>query len=710
MPILRKSLLLTGGLAALSLAALPLLHAPQAPDSPPPPAPQLANRLESVPPAAPEASPPINPLAYAPSRSLHEGLAPLPAPAPMVEPAFRAALAAYAQNDLTKGDEEAARVSDAHAKRALDWVALQKDRGAASLPRLMAFLNANPDWAARATLERRVEDLLFWDRGRTQVAALWFAKRAPQTATGRLTLARIELSQGKASAAQARIRAIWRQDDFSSAVEAQVLKDFADQISPEDHQARAIRLAYTGKASALRPAALAGEDVNALIKARLAVVNESASDALMQAVPEALRNHPLYLLSEAQRLRRKGEWDAAAKILQSAPRERAALVDPDEWWIERRLLARKLLDANRPDLAYQLAADHSAVGREQYIEAEFHAGWIALRFLKEPDKAMPHFTRAAERAETPISRARAAYWQGRAAEARKARNEARHFYQRAAQERTVYYGQLAREKLGLSHEPLQKGPEPAKADARIHATLAAEKLYEAGEREFAHTLLTETMRATQEGAQLAALADLAMRYGDARASTAIGKQALQRGLALELAAFPLSGIPAFAPAAESAPLALVHAIARQESMFHPRALSSAGAKGLMQMIDGTAQRTAKQIGVPFDKNKMLDEPAYNALLGAAHLGQLLNDYRGSHILTFVAYNAGPRRAKEWIAAYGDPREPGIDPVDWVERIPFAETRNYVQRVMENLEIYARLMNTPDKTRLQAELRTAEQKL
>jgi soluble lytic murein transglycosylase len=179
---------------------------------------------------------------------------------------------------------------------------------------------------------------------------------------------------------------------------------------------------------------------------------------------------------------------------------------------------------------------------------------------------------------------------------------------------------------------------------------------------------------------------------------------------LDEAAFPLSGIPNFEPASLSAPLPVVHAIARQESAFHPRALSPAGAKGLMQMIDSTAQRTAKQIGVPFEKSKLLDEPAYNAQLGAAHLGQLLADFKGSHILTFVAYNAGPRRARDWIAAYGDPRDPAIDPIDWVERIPFSETRNYVQRVMENLDVYARLIDQADSTTLRAELRTHERRL
>jgi soluble lytic murein transglycosylase len=611
---------------------------------------------------------------------------------------------------MDKGDQQAARVDDPLARLTLDWFALQKERGPASLPRLMAFLAANPDWPTRAALERRVEEILFWNKTRSSMAGTLFATRAPQSAAGRLVLARFERSSGKEAQARTRLAQVWRNEDVSQAVETQILKEFPDVLTPADHQARAMRLAYSGKSGALRAATLAGDDVTALVKARLAVTNEEASDKLMQAVPEALRKDPLYLLSEAQRLRRKGELEAAAKIIQSAPRERIALVDPDEWWTERRVLARKLLDEKKPHLAYALAASHSAQGREPFIEAEFHAGWIALRFLNDAAKAMPHFARAAQRAETPISRARAAYWQGRAAQAQNKPDEARQFYTRAAQEQTVYYGQIAREKLGLPANSLRTAKLAASGGARLPAVRVVEFLYAMGETEQATNLASDTGRAISDEAQLAALAQIAARNKDARASLAIGKQALQRGLPLDEAAFPLNGIPSFEPASLSAPLPVVHAIARQESAFHPRALSSAGAKGLMQMMDATAQRTAKQIGVPFDKSKLLDEPAYNAQLGAAHLGQLLADFKGSHILTFVAYNAGPRRAREWIAAYGDPRDPAIDPIDWVERIPFSETRNYVQRVMENLDVYARLIEQSDSTTLRAELRTDDRRL
>ena len=257
---------------------------------------------------------------------------------------------------------------------------------------------------------------------------------------------------------------------------------------------------------------------------------------------------------------------------------------------------------------------------------------------------------------------------------------------------------------------MRKPRQIAKGDARAAATRVAEMLVALGENDMAATLATEAVKTMTDEAQIAALADVAARAGDARVTLAIGKNAIQRGHTLDEAAYPTFGIPAFEPALNSAPMAVIYAIARQESAFAPRALSPAGAKGLMQMIDATAKRTAQQIGVAFDKARLIEDPAFNALLGAAHLGQLLNDFRGSYIMTFAAYNAGPRRVREWIEAYGDPRDPAIDPVDWVERIPFTETRNYVQRVTENLEIYRLRFGDDRPFAIRTDLRGAEARL
>jgi len=386
--------------------------------------------------------------------------------------------------------------------------------------------------------------------------------------------------------------------------------------------------------------------------------------------------------------------------MQAAPRDPAAIIDGDTWWEERRNLARKLLDAGDAAAAYRICAGHAAEANDKQVEAEFHAGWIALRYLDKPDLAAPHFDKAMQIARTPISRARAAYWRGRAAEAVRsdtATADAAPFYEKAAAESTAFYGQLARLRLGKSDTPIRLAPLPADGAARAESVRVIELLYAAGAKDLAVPLAYVAAKSIDAPEQMAALASVVVKDRDAKVSLNLGKLASQHGHPIDDVAFPTYGVPQFSPFSNSASLPVVYSIARQESAFDPKAVSSAGAMGLMQMIASTARRTAQRVGVGFDAGRMTTDPVFNAQLGAAHLGDLLKEQRNSLILTFAAYNAGGRRVKEWIAAYGDPREPQVDPIDWIERIPIAETRNYVQRVLENYTVYrARLAGDPSK--------------
>jgi len=461
-------------------------------------------------------------------------------------------------------------------------------------------------------------------------------------------------------------------------------------------------------AAAFRAAALAGPDVLALAKARAAVINEGRSDKLLAAVPLALRTDPGFLFAQIHKLRHADKIRAAADIMLAAPRDPSRLVDGDEWWVERRLLARKLLDQNDAATAYKLCAEHSAVSHEMRIEAEFTAGWIALRFLNDPARAARHFDAIAKLAETPMSRARAAYWQGRAAEATSeddATTTARAFYEQAAVHQTTYYGQLARGKLGLITLPIRSISNEAKGEDREDAIKVIELLYAAGEKDLAAPLVIEAARHLADETQVAALASLVAKQRDAHLSLNVGKIASQRGMPIDELAFPNYGVPAFEPLQNSAAPSVVYSVARQESAFEPAAVSSAGAKGLMQMILSTAKRTADHAGVVFDPKRLLTDAAFNAQLAARHLGELMAEQKGSYILTFAAYNAGGKRVKEWIDAHGDPRKSGVDPIDWVERIPFTETRNYVQRVIENLSVYRVRLGETEPTSAEAILNT-----
>ncbi|NEU12141.1 transglycosylase SLT domain-containing protein [Methylobacterium sp. BTF04] len=609
-------------------------------------------------------------------------------------PALRQAIDAYRKGKVSDGDRLRDGFKDAAARALLEWVAIRAGAGI-GFERTTAFTRANPDWPAGPLLRRRAEEALLTERKSPATVRAYFAAAKPASAPGKFALALAFRADGLDADSSALVRDLWRSETFGRNLETKVMDAFPSVLGRVDHRFRMERaLLKEDYETAGRAAGYAGGGYATLVRARRAVEDKSASaPAALNAVPPSLRSDPSYILSRAQYLRRHDKFVEAAALLASAPSNPDVLVDGDEWWVERRIVARKLVDAGDPRAAYAVAASHSARTVEKRIEAEFHAGWIALRFLADPGVAARHFALAAAIAETPISLARVAYWQGRAAEASGQAEEAKTFYERASLQPIAYYGQLARAKLGRSSLSLRTLTEldpaaHAAFDDRLYVR-ALRMLEAASLKELALPLYIDAATRLTDPAEIDALAGIAMDVRNARALVAIGKIAVQRGLPLDAHAYPTIGIPAY-EASAAVPLvekAMVFAIARQESQFDPLAQSSVGARGLMQMMPATAQRTARRVSAAYDQERLTSDPAYNARLGQAHLGELMDDWRGSYILAFASYNAGGGNVKKWIDAYGDPRKPGVDPIDWVERIPFTETRNYVQRVMENLQVY-----------------------
>ncbi|MBE7201811.1 MAG: lytic transglycosylase domain-containing protein [Parafilimonas terrae] len=603
----------------------------------------------------------------------------------------RQAISLYRKGAVAAGDEFAKTVTTPLVRTTLEWVALRFDPREAGAARLAAFAATHPDWPTLPWLRRRIEELSVTDMHDPAALKARFGSAAPETFVARLALARADVATGDKTAAAAIISDIWRKADLTTVEEGLVLKEFGALISRDDHKYRADRLLYKEQVQpALRAAALAGPDVLLLAKARASVLAQAgtpASDTALAAVPKGLVNDPGLLFARIGRARRTNRLKDAVDLMATAPKDVSALIDGDAWWVERRLLARKLLDAGDAPSALQVCEHHQAQSDAARIEAEFHTGWIALRFLHDPKTASVHFARAALTAETPISQSRAAYWQARAAEEAGDKARADKYYAIAAAQSISFYGQLAGDKIGRAAIDLRRPPAAATGDSRREAIRVIELLYDLGERDIAWPLAFEIAKTDPSDAQVAALGAVLARMNDARATLLVGKFATQRGVPVDETAFPTFGIPNYQPLTNSADRAVVYAIARQESEFDPRSVSSAGAKGLMQLISSTARITATRLGVGYDDKRLLNDAAFNAQIGAAHLGQLLAEQGGSYILTFAAYNAGSGRVKDWIDTYGDPRKPGVDPVDWIERIPFTETRNYVQRVFENLQIY-----------------------
>ncbi|TXN24240.1 lytic transglycosylase domain-containing protein [Methylobacterium sp. WL19] len=609
-------------------------------------------------------------------------------------PALRQAIDAYRRGKVSEGDRLRDGFTDPAALALLEWVAIRAGSGI-GFERTVSFTRTNPEWPAGPLLRRRAEEALLTERKNPATVRAFFAGTRPSSAPGKFALALAFRAEALDEDAASLVRDLWRSETFGRALETKVMDAFPGVLTRVDHRFRMERaLLKEDYESAGRAAAYAGGGYASLVRARRAVEDKSSSAAsALNAVPPSLRSDPSYILSRAQYLRRADKPVEAAAILATAPTNGDVLVDGDEWWVERRIVARKLIDIGNPSLAYEVAAGHSGRTVEKRIEAEFHAGWIALRFLDDPARASSHFAKAATIAETPISLARVAYWQGRAAEAAGDAGLAKTFYERAALQPIAYYGQLARAKLGQASLPLRvvSELEPAAATAFENrlTTRALRMLEAASLKDLALPLYIDTANRLTNPAEISALGNLAVDVRNSRALVAIGKLAVQRGLPLDAHAYPTIGIPDY-EASAAVPLvekAMVFAIARQESQFDPRAQSSVGARGLMQMMPATAQRTARRVSASYDQDRLTSDPAYNARLGQAHLGELMEDWRGSYILAFASYNAGGGNVKKWIDAYGDPRRTGVDPIDWVERIPFTETRNYVQRVMENLQVY-----------------------
>jgi soluble lytic murein transglycosylase len=655
-----------------------------------------------------------------PATRQHAALPPAPARKP-VAPAAMAATSSTPQADAdavenvielvrkhNPGDatQAAAAISDPVAKKLAEWIILRSEDNGASVERYRAFIAANPSWPSQTFLRRRGEAALWDDHREDATVWAWFENESPVSAKGRFALARAMLARGDRANAERLVREAWRNDTMSEDTENAALDLFGPLLTPGDQKARMDSLLYGSEhEAALRAAKRLGSNQVALAKARIAAYHKSSNTrALLEAVPHELHGDAGYIFSKIQLLRREEKFAEAAQLMLSAPKEADRLYNPDEWWVERRLLSRKMLDVGEHRTAYLIARDAALPARDIYkTEQEFTAGWIALRFLNDPATAAQHFARIGVGSVNPTALARAGYWQGRAAEAAGRSQEARAAYSAAAAHSTSYYGQLARAKLGLPQIELNGAPAArGRGIERLEVVRAVQLLYALDERELAIPILGD-MGENGDPDALVGLGELASRNGDARGMLLLGKAALNRGLPFDFYAYPVIGIPPFKSIGPEVEQSIIFAIARQESAFNPRDVSAAQAYGLMQVTPDAGRYVCKKYGAGFDLGRLKNDPVYNAALGAAELGGLIEDYRGSYIMTFAAYNAGRGSVKKWIERYGDPRNPKIDAVDWVEQIPFSETRNYVERVMENLQVYRARFGGGTRLQIEADL-------
>ena len=616
------------------------------------------------------------------------GIATPASPAPAADDLKAGLDALYAKNvDLARSIRDA--LAPSLDKDILTWaIALSGYQGIPSAE-IAAAAHALPDWPGLSALRDNSERALYNENPTPAAVLAAFGKSRPQTAEGAVILARALMATGDRAGAVAALAPIWRNEPLDADKEKMILSEFANVIPPSDHFARMIRMLYEDRINlARRVAQLARAE--SLFAAWSAVIRNAPDAARkIDAVDPAWRADPAYLFIRAQYDRRNDKYEDAYRLLMQSPKDAKALVDPDEWWIERRIVSRGLLDAGDDKHAYELAATHCCETPVMAAEAEFHAGWYALRALNDPALAEPHFAKILDFSKRPLSASRAYYWLGRSAEAG-GPGDARAWYRKAAHYGTTFYGQLAAAKLGATTLDL---PFPKETDAdrkdfgNLEAVQAIRRLQDIGYGWRADILYADLAEELKTPGELALLSDMAQKNDNDYMALRIGKIGVRRGFDVGALAHPIGVIPDDADISGSGK-ALAYAIARQESEFNVSAVSRAGARGLLQLMPSTARAVARRAGLPYSKVRLTTDAAYNATLGSRFLSEQIDRFGGSYVLTFVGYNAGPRRADEWITRYGDPRGKAVDDVvDWIERIPYTETRNYVERVMENFEVY-----------------------
>jgi soluble lytic murein transglycosylase len=580
------------------------------------------------------------------------------------------------------------RIGDPAAQKLVEWLIL-RHTAEASFSRYAGFIADNPRWPSSGLMRRRAEARL-WEERSNAATVHSFAGGQPASAKGRFALARALLGDGERDSAARHVREAWRSEELSERSEAEAFEMFRDLLTSEDHRARMDkRIGAKDFSGAMRAARHLGSEDLSIVKAcAAATANASNALDLLDSIATDARKDLGYALCRIRWMLRHDRFEEATRLALAAAPETMAFQETDEWWRERRVLARKLLDLGNFQSAYQVVRTAALPANPNYqAESHFVPGWIALRYLNEPALASEHFAHIDDGSVNPIVMARACYWRGRAAEAAGENEKMRAEYQTAARHGTAYYGQLARARLGLVGIELRSPRADVNEGPADELVRAADMLYSIGERDLVVNFATDLAQQSVDAGSLAALGELTLRRNDARTMLQIGKTALARGLGLDFYAFPTIGIPQHSPIGPQIDTSLVYSVARTESAFDQRDKSPANAVGLMQVTPEAGRDTAKRFGVTYDWARMVSDPVYNTQMGSAELAALLREYNGSHIMAFAGYNAGRGRVRQWVKQYGDPRDPNVDAIDWVERIPFAETRNYVQRVMENLLVY-----------------------
>jgi soluble lytic murein transglycosylase len=579
----------------------------------------------------------------------------------------------------------------------LDLSTPRDDKG--SFPIIATFLAKNADWPGRGALQLHAEMVMPANMPDEQLLA-WFDRYPALTVSGAMRQAAALERRGSVEDALAVARATWVGQRFSGTEESAFLARYGRKLSREDHEARLDRLLWKRDfRGAARQARRLGAGHVALAEARHQLaLNRPGVDAAIRRVPQELQNDHGMTFERARWRQKRGRYADVVELL-DPPAPDAP--EAERWWSLRHWTIRQALLQGDISVAYRVASNHGMSEGVGFSEAEWLAGWIALRFLNEPGFAYRHFARLHEGVSTPVSLGRGAFWAGEAAHAlAQSRGDmawwvrAQQWYEAASAHDTSYYGQLAARRLGrdpVINLAARSAPSDEIRNSFYDSELVTivRLLQEAGASELMERFLFRLIFLAETGKDYALVAELADSVGRPDLAMRTARSARGDGIILPGYLFPSMDLPN-QPEPEQA---LLLALIRQESGFYQEAVSRAGARGLMQIMPATAKQVAQQIRVAYNGDKLLSDPEYNILLGRTYLSDLLDRFGGSYVLALAGYNAGPARVNGWIGAFGNPRDPAVDVIDWIESIPIDETRNYVQRILEGLSAYRQQLGT-----------------
>ncbi|MEE8333269.1 MAG: lytic transglycosylase domain-containing protein [Alphaproteobacteria bacterium] len=598
---------------------------------------------------------------------------------------YKQAFKAAAKGYWRQARRIARRGKDSLPRKILTWRAMTQRDAHFDFADVTRFIAANPDWPYQRTLRRNAERAIS-ETTKPEAILAFFAGREPRTADGMIAFGETLIETDRTEDGEKWLRRAWREGRFSRRNESRFLRRYRKLFNKQDHWARLDGLLWNGRfREARRMLRRVSPAHKALAIARLRLRRfRGGVDGAINRVPDGLRNHPGLLYERMRWRRRKGRDQGALDILQAAPAE---LGRPDLWARERMIVARRLLADGRITDAYRITRDHRVPPekRASFAEIEWLAGWIALRWLNEADEALERFERVHDVVRYPVSKARAAYWAGRAAQAMGRHEKSKQWFLRAAAHGATYHGQLA-QASDRKPPPAKSILAPTQAELKkfnAHELVrAVHMLNQLGQTRWIRPFIRRLGRLEQTPSHKRQVARLA--YGIRRDDLAVwvSRDAQRDGVPLYTLGYPLVRMREGRPER-----ALLLALARQESNFDRKAISPAGARGIMQLMPRTARHVARSLRVRYSRQRLTRDSAYNVRLGRAYLRRMLDRFDSSYLLAIGAYNAGPNAVRRWIRAHGDPREAGIDPIDWIEMIPYEETRTYVQRVLGNLQVY-----------------------